>query len=61
MFRRGEGVPCSSPRSKSEIPVNNPLEKGRERWVKFPRPQIFFQYYDGFTGNLLYAESILAN
>ena len=39
---------------------NNPLEKGKPRWVKFPRPQIVFQYYDGFTGNLLYAESILA-
>ncbi len=39
---------------------NNPLEKGKPRWVKFPRPQVIFQYYDGFTGNLLYAESILA-
>ena len=40
---------------------NNPLEEGKERWVKFPHPQIVFQYYDGFSGNLLYAESILAN
>ena len=40
---------------------NNPLETGKDRWVKFPHPQIVFQYYDGFTGDLLYAESILAN
>jgi hypothetical protein len=40
---------------------NNPLQKDKDRWVKFPHPQIVFQYYDGFTGNLLYAESILAN
>ncbi len=39
---------------------NNPVEKGKPRWVKFPHPQVIFQYYDGFTGNLLYAESIVA-
>jgi len=39
---------------------NNPLEKDKQRWVKFPHPQIIFQYFDGFTGNLLYAESIVA-
>ena len=38
---------------------NNQLERGVDRWVKFPHPQIVFQYYDGFTGDLLYAESIL--
>ena len=38
---------------------NNSLEKGVQRLVRFPRPQIVFQYYDGFTGDLLYAESIL--
>jgi len=38
---------------------NNPLQEGKERWVKFPHPQIIFQNYDGFTGRLLYAESIL--
>jgi len=38
---------------------NNEIEEGKERWVKFPRPQIVFQFYDGFTGDLLYAESIL--
>ena len=40
---------------------NNELEAGKTRWVKFPRPQIIFQYYDGFTGDLLYAESILTD
>ena len=39
---------------------NNPIEEGRDRWVAFPRPQVIFQYYDGLTGDLLYAESILA-
>lgn len=38
---------------------NNSVEEGKPRWVKFPRPQVVFQYYDGFTGDLLYAESIL--
>ena len=39
---------------------NNPIERGGTRWVEFPRPQVIFQYYDGFTGKLSYAESILA-
>jgi hypothetical protein len=39
---------------------NNPIEEGKDRWVAFPRPQVIFQYYDGLTGDLLYAESILA-
>jgi len=38
----------------------NPKEKGVTRWVAYPRPQAIFQYYDGLTGDLLYAESILA-
>ena len=39
---------------------NNPLKLGEERWVAFPRPQLIFQFYDGKTGELRYAESILA-
>jgi len=40
---------------------NNPKRLGGEpRWVAFPRPQVVFQYYDGRTGELEYAESILA-
>ena len=38
----------------------NPKEEGRVRWVAYPRPQAIFQYYDGLTGDLLYAESILS-
>lgn len=38
---------------------NNPV-KGTERLVAYPRPQVVFQYYNGFTGELLYAESVLA-
>ncbi len=37
---------------------NNPLEVGGERWVAYPHPQVIFQYYDGRTGDLLYAESV---
>lgn len=39
---------------------NNPKRVGGTRWVAFPRPQAIFQYFDGKTGKLLYAESILA-
>ena len=46
------------------VKVNNvfdiPDREGRPRWVAYPRPQVVFQYYDGLTGELLYAESILA-
>ena len=31
------------------------------RWVAFPHPQVVVQFYDGFTGDMLYAESILVN
>jgi hypothetical protein len=39
---------------------NNPIEVDGERWVAFPIPQVIFQYYNGRTGRLLYAESVLA-
>lgn len=39
---------------------NNPLEVTGTRWVAFERPQVIFQYYSGRTGDLLYAESIVA-
>ncbi len=38
----------------------NPDADGSRRFVAYPRPQAVFQYYDGLTGELLYAESILA-
>jgi alkaline phosphatase D len=38
---------------------NNPVEKGDERWVAFPRPQVIFQFFDALTGKLAYSETIL--
>lgn len=44
--------------------INNvwegPGPDGDPRWVAYPKPQMVVQYYDGVTGDLLYAESILA-
>ena len=37
---------------------NNPKKMGEERWVAFPRPHVVIQYYDGRSGDLLYAESV---
>ncbi len=46
------------------VRINNVFEnedsEGRSRWVAYPRPQALFQYYDGLTGEQLYAESVLA-
>lgn len=39
---------------------NNPLAVGETRWRAFERPQVVFQYYDGRTGELRYAEAITA-
>ena len=39
---------------------NNRAAKDKDRWVSYPNPQIVVQHFDGFTGDLLYAESILA-
>lgn len=40
--------------------VNSPKEKGTDRWIAFPRPQVVFQYYDGNTGELVFAQTIQA-
>ena len=40
---------------------NNPQKLGGERLVAFPRPHVVFQFYDGLTGKLEYAESIHAD
>lgn len=37
---------------------NMPKKLGDKRWVAYPHPQVIFQYYDGRTGELDYAESI---
>ena len=38
---------------------NNPVDAG-DRWIAYENPQAVFQYYDGLTGDLLYAESIVS-
>lgn len=44
------------------VQVNNvfnmPKKLGGKRLVAYPHPQVVFQYYDGRTGELAYAESI---
>jgi phosphodiesterase/alkaline phosphatase D-like protein len=44
------------------VQVNNvfnmPKKLGGKRLVAFPHPQVVFQYYDGRTGELAYAEAI---
>ncbi len=39
---------------------NSPKKVDEKRWVAFPRPHVVFQYYDGRTGDLKYAQSIPA-
>lgn len=42
--------------------VNNiyqsPDAQGKERWVAYPRPHLVIQYFEGFSGDLLYAEAV---
>jgi hypothetical protein len=44
------------------VQVNNvfnmPQRLGDTRWVAYPHPQVVFQYYDGRTGELDYAEAV---
>jgi len=37
---------------------NNPSAPGTTRWVAYPRPHVVIQYYDGRTGDLVYAEPV---
>ena len=39
---------------------NSQLQRGDERWVAYPHPQVIFKYYDAFTGELRYSESIVS-
>ncbi len=47
------------------VQVNNvfnmPQQLGGQRLVAFPHPQLVFQYYDGRTGELQYAEAVSTN
>lgn len=44
------------------VQVNNvfnmPQKLGDKRWVAYPHPQVVFQYYDGRSGELAYAEAV---
>lgn len=40
--------------------LNNPLKLGEDRWVAYPQPQVIFKYYNGITGEMMYAEAIAA-
>ena len=56
------------PRSQRHVPsycvvqvnnvFNNPLKVGDKRFVAYPVPHVVFQYYNGMTGDLRYAESV---
>jgi hypothetical protein len=37
---------------------NSPQQLGDRRWVAYPHPQVIFQYFDGRTGELQYAEAV---
>jgi alkaline phosphatase D len=47
----------------SIVQVNNVVKAGRPegagyQWIAFDEPQVVVQFYDGYTGKLLYAEGI---
>ncbi len=45
------------------VRINNVFRNNRATkpvWVAYPRPQVIFQFYDGLTGELLYAQSVSA-
>jgi phosphodiesterase/alkaline phosphatase D-like protein len=39
---------------------NNPTGPEQDRWVRYARPQVIVSFHDGYTGNLLYSETIHA-
>ena len=38
---------------------NSPIQRGDTRWIAYPHPQVIFKYYDAFTGEFKYSESIV--
>ena len=66
--RWGTGVLDGAPRQPHPkycvVQINNvfnsPDAGGRARWVAYPVPQAVFQFHDGLTGDLLYAEAVPA-
>jgi hypothetical protein len=67
-IRWGTGFLKDAPKGQSPhycvVRVNNafnsPDADGKPRWVAYPVPQVIFQFYDGLTGELAYAESVAA-
>jgi len=67
-IRWGTGFLQDTPKGKNPkycvVQVNNafnsPAADGRPRWVAYDVPQVVFQFHDGVTGELLYAESVSA-
>ncbi len=38
---------------------NNPIERDGERWYAYPHPQVIFQFFNAFTGELVFSETIV--
>ena len=59
-----------SPRNNRRFPVytvfqvnnvfNNPKSGTENHWIEYEHPQVVVQYYNGFTGDLLYAEAVIS-
>ena len=54
-----DGKPVYAVASINNV-FENPDESGNKRWVAFDKPHVVIQYYDGVTGDLLYAEPVHA-
>jgi len=39
---------------------NNPRGNGASSWVAYPHPQIVVQFYNGYNGDLLFSEAVVA-
>jgi phosphodiesterase/alkaline phosphatase D-like protein len=39
---------------------NNPTGPEQDRWVRYARPHVIVSFHDGYTGNLLYSETVHA-
>ena len=37
---------------------NIPDDKGRDRWIAYPEPQVIIEFRDGYTGELAFAYSV---
>ena len=62
-FANGATIRAHRTKVSCIVSVNNVLPnaapESQSGWQAFPHPQVVFAYYDGLTGRLLYAESIV--